>query len=84
MSQLSRDGRHLWDAETGRWVPVETAEWVPVPARRITLKSVRSVLVICALLAVIGVILALGLQACAREMGPNPFSMGMLPLVGRS
>lgn len=85
MSQLSRDGRHLWDAETGLWVPVEDAESVPAPARRITPKSVRSVLVLCVLLVVIGVICALGLQACAREMAQmNPFSMGVLPLVGRS
>lgn len=75
---LSPDGRHYWDEQTRQWLPTA---WTQATSRRISLKSV---LVTCALLAVIGLILALGFQACAREMGSNPFSMGMLPLMGRS
>jgi len=76
---ISPDGRHYWDEQTRQWLPTA---WAQATSRRHI--SLKSVMVTCALLAVVVVVLGLGLQACARWMGPNPFSMGMLPLVGRA
>ena len=75
---ISPDGRYSWDEHTRQWVPIPPALWTAPPRR----SALRSVLVTCALFAGVLIILALGLAACARAMGPNPFSTGMLPAVG--
>jgi hypothetical protein len=81
LPHISPDGRCSWDEQTRQWVPIPPGVWNPAPPRH---SALWSVLVTCAVFVGVLILLALGLAACAKAMGPNPFATGMLPVMGRA